>query len=190
MDVMRTIRSLVHCLGLTLMLSASACSMTVGEVHPRPNVIVGGAAGPFALDVGKEVADKQELDNVTVTDFRQTLRNGFRSAVGSRFTEKGGVRLSIEYAELQMENLGGIGRFLAIRYRARWLGPDNGVIAELAGVAQPRNPLETGPRHLEDVVEVMYESLVQGLEREPATPKRPAATDEQGPPSMREVFKK
>jgi hypothetical protein len=172
------------------MLSTAACSVTVGEVHPRPNVMVSGAAGPFGLDVAKDVADTQELGNVTVTEFRRTLRNGFRSAVGSRFTDKGGVRLSIEYAELQIENLGGIGRFLAIRYRARWLAPDNTVIAELAGVAQPRNPLETGPRHLEDVVEVMYESLVKGLESEPAAPKRDAAAEEQGPPSMREVFKK
>jgi hypothetical protein len=172
------------------MLSAAGCSMTVGEVHPRPNVMVGGGAGPFGLDVGKDVADTQELGNVTVTEFRRSLRNGFRSAVGSRFTDKGGVRLSIEYAELQMENLGGIGRFLAIRYRARWLGPDNSVIAELAGVAQPRNPLETGPRHLEDVVEVMYESLVKGLENEPVGPKHSGAAEEQAPPSMRDVFKK
>jgi hypothetical protein len=172
------------------MLSASACSMTMGEVHPRPNVMVSGAAGPFGLDVGKDVPDTQEVDNVTVTEFRRTLRNGFRSAVGSRFTEKGGVRLSIEYAELQLENLGGIGRFLAIRYRARWLAPDNSVIAELAGVAQPRNPLETGPRHLEDVVEVMYESLVKGLDGEPAPPKRSGSAEEQSPPSMRDVFKR
>jgi hypothetical protein len=172
------------------MLSASGCSMTMGEVHPRPNVMVRGSAGPFGLDVGKEVADTQELGNVTINEFRRTLRNGFRSAVGSRFTDKGGVRLSIDSAELQIENLGGIGRFLAIRYRARWLAPDNAVIAELAGVAQPRNPLETGPRHLEDVVEVMYESLVKGLESEPVPPKRSGAAERQAPPSMVEVFKK
>jgi hypothetical protein len=179
------------CVGLALLMAGAAgCSVTVGEVHPRPNVIVGKGAGPFGLDVAKEIPDTQELGNVTITEFRRSLRNGFRSAVGSRFTEKGGVRLSIDSAELQMENLGAVGRFLAIRYRARWLAPDNTVIAELAGVAQPRNPLETGPRHLEDVVEVMYESLVQGLDAEPSPPKRTGAAEKQGPASMRDVFKK
>ena len=47
----------------------------------------------------------------------------------------------------------------------RWYGPGGVKIASLAGVAQPRNPTETGPRHLEDVVEVMYEETVHGLEK-------------------------
>ena len=64
-----------------------------------------------------------------------------------------------------MANLGVYGRFLNVRYRARWLTKDGETVAQVAGIAKPRNPLETGPRHIEDVVEVMYEMMVEGLNK-------------------------
>ena len=42
-------------------------------------------------------------------------------------------------------------------------------------MAQPRDPFETRPRHLEDVVEVMYEQLIEGLENRDAPKDRPVA---------------
>ena len=52
-----------------------------------------------------------------------------------------------------------------MRFRGRWTKADGQLIAEFAGVAQPRNPTETDNRHLEDLVEVMYEKIVDGLDR-------------------------
>jgi hypothetical protein len=66
---------------------------------------------------------------------------------------------------LAFSNLGDMGRFLTIRYRAHWADPNGQVLAEVAGTAQPRNPTDTGARHLEDVVEVMYEKVIDGLDK-------------------------
>ena len=74
-------------------LALSACSTTIGAVNPRPNVVVAAQAPSVGIDVGK-VADVQQpkgessngviyLSHVTIRDFRQTLRNGFRNAVAS-----------------------------------------------------------------------------------------------------------
>jgi hypothetical protein len=48
---------------------------------------------------------------------------------------------------------------------AIWCKGNGNKVAFFAGVAAPRNPTEPGPRHLEDVVEVIYEEMVQGLEK-------------------------
>lgn len=143
---------------------ASGC-MTLHAVNPRPNIVVPSSSAKYALEIGAEVPDVQKLRGIDVVDFHQTLKNGFKNAAGSRFSEAkdGNYRLVIDLATIEIANLGDIGRFLTIRYRGRWLGPDGAQLAEFAGVAQPRNPTETGPRHLEDVVEVLYEQSVDGL---------------------------
>jgi len=157
-------------------LALSACSTTIGAVNPRPNVVVAAQAPSVGIDVGK-VADVQQpkgessngviyLSHVTIRDFRQTLRNGFRNAVGEHFAQDAApLRLVLDTADLEFSNLGNLGRFLTIRYRAHWLDRDGRTVAEVAGTAQPRNPTETGPRHLEDVVEVLYEKLIDGFDR-------------------------
>lgn len=58
-----------------------------------------------------------------------------------------------------------MGRFVTLRYRAKWISPEGELIAEVAGAAQPRNPTETGERHLEDVIEVMYERMIDGFDQ-------------------------
>jgi len=73
--------------------------------------------------------------------------------------------LRIDQADIETSNLGQLGRFLIIRYKGAWYDQEKNRIASFAGIAQPRNPTETGPRHLEDVVEVMYEQMVAGLEK-------------------------
>jgi len=150
--------------------------MTVGAVNPRPNVVVAAQAPLVAIDVAK-IADVQRpkgvsqqgtiyLTNVTITDFRRTLQNGFRNAVGGHYAEQGApLKLVLDAADLEFSNLGNLGRFLTIRYRARWVDRDGRAVAEVAGTAQPRNPTETGPRHLEDVVEVLYEKLIDGFDK-------------------------
>lgn len=88
--------------------------------------------------------------------------------VGSSFAadlKDAGLSLSIEHADLSRANLGGLGGYVIIRYRGSWHGADGSEIAQFAGVAEPRNPTESGPRHLEDVVEVMYEQMVAALEK-------------------------
>jgi hypothetical protein len=151
---------------LVIAVLAQGCSATVGAVSPRPNVMIGAKSGPYAIDVA-HVRDVQEMDRVTVEHFRQSIHAGFRNAVGARLapSEKAqAFRLVVESADLELSNLGNLGRFLTIRFRARWYLPDGTELAGVAGVAQPRNPTETGDRHLEDVIEVMLEKMIDALD--------------------------
>jgi hypothetical protein len=155
----------------------SGCTATLGAVNPRPNVVIGRGVSTISLDASK-VADEQEpkgqatpgtfnMWSVKIKDFRTTLDNGFRNAVGSHFSSdpSARTRLVIDTADLEFSNLGGLGRFMTIRYRAHWNDAKGELLAEVAGTAQPTNPTETGQRHLEDVVEVMYEKMIDGLDK-------------------------
>jgi hypothetical protein len=165
----------------------SGCSMTVGATNPRPSVVVSGDSPHFALDVQRVKSDF-DVERVHIKEFRTTLTNAFRNAVGSKYAEAKGsdaVVLSFESVEIELSNLGDIGKFLTLRFRGKWLTPDNEVIAEFAGVAQPRNPTETGPRHLEDVVEVMYEKAVGGLNEALRLAPPPRGKPAKGPTAQR-----
>jgi hypothetical protein len=157
----------------------------VARVNPGPTF--GGRPAPpkYSVDVSR-VPTEVELDRVTIAALRTTLHRGFANAVGSRLSTPeahDSMVLVFDSVEPEMSNLGTIGRFVTIRFRGRWMTPDDQVLAEFAGTAQPRNPTETGERHLEDVVEVMYEKIIGGLSdalrnergNTPAAPKQPAA---------------
>jgi hypothetical protein len=163
--------SLAGCVLLTL----GGCGFTIGAVNPRPNVAVSRKVGTASVDTSK-IEDIQHPDSegaaainlwkVSIKEFRTTLENGFRNAVGSHYASEGGAtRLVFDEAELRFANFADLGRFLTIRYRLHWTDARGNVVAELAGVAQPRNPTETGRRHLEDVVEVLYEQAIDGLDK-------------------------
>ncbi len=151
----------------------SGCTATFGEVFPRPNVAISGSAEDFALDL-TAVPDVVELDRVRLEQFGRTLLNGFKSAVGSHFAEppQEATTLVLQRVEPEFAHVGQF-RYLTIRYRAVWRGSKGEVLGEVAGMAEPRNPAETGARHLEDVVEVMYEQLINGLSK--VRPGAPAA---------------
>ena len=124
--------------------------------------------GQLALDLTAVPDTQSPADGLTIIEFRKTLENGFRNMVGpnlARSAQDAALTLRIEQAELGRGNIGNLGGYVTIRYRAAWLGPNNQKIATLAGMAEPRNPTETGPRHMEDVVEVMYQQIVAGLEK-------------------------
>jgi hypothetical protein len=160
---MKSAASLVLLLALCL----PACSMTVNAVNPRPNVVVGPHAGTLSLDVAS-VSDDYEVGRVSIHQFRKSLTTAFRNAVGDNLAasgDKGSVRLVISSVELELANLGQLGQFVTMRYRAKWTSPDGKVLAQVAGVARPRNPTETGPRHLEDAIEVMFENVIEGLDK-------------------------
>ena len=147
---------------------AAAAGRTFGLVNPRPRVVVEGETGKVAVDLGKVPDEQVPGVGLTITDFRQSLMAGFRNMVGASFTEQpkdAKLLLSIELAELSRANIGSIGGYIIIRYKGTWYRGNGNKVASLAGVAEPRNPTEPGPRHLEDVVEVMYEEMVQGLEK-------------------------
>ena len=151
------VRFCVPFLVVGAMALTTGCSVTVGAVNPRPNVVVAADAPRFSLDAN-QVPDTIELDRVTLQKFRTTLSRGFANAVGSKLSTveaHDSVVLVLDKVEPEMSNLGNIGRFVSMRFRGRWMTPDNKLIAEFAGVAQPRNPTESGKRHIEDVVEVM-----------------------------------
>lgn len=178
-------------MNLRLFLSACAlvslmtgCHATVGAVNPRPNVVVPSNSPKYSVDVSR-VKDHVELDHVTIERFRTTLSRGFANAVGSKLSTpqaQDSVVLVLDGVEAELSNLGNLGRFLTLRFRGRWMTPDNQLIAEFAGVAQPRNPTETGNRHLEDVVEVMYEKVISGLND---TLRQAPAQNNAAPPPVR-----
>jgi hypothetical protein len=153
----------------------AGCSYTLGAVNPKPNVVIARGVGRASLDISTiDDTQKPQQDggglnmwSVSIKQFRTTLEAGFRNAVGSHFADspEGTTRLVFDSAELRFSNIGDIGRFMTIRYKAHWIDPRGNIIAELAGVAQPRNPTETGKRHLEDVVEVLYEQAIEGLDK-------------------------
>jgi hypothetical protein len=160
---MKSAASLVFLLALCL----PACTMTVNAVNPRPNVVVGPHAGTLSIDVAS-VADDYEVGRVSIHQFRKSLTTAFRNAVGDNLAttgDKGAVRLVISSVELELANLGALGQFVTMRYRAKWTSADGKVLAQVAGVARPRNPTETGPRHLEDAIEVMFENVIEGLDK-------------------------
>jgi hypothetical protein len=140
-------------------------------------VVVGAKVSSISLDTTKVVDVQQPkgssptgtiyLAGITVSDFRTTLENGLKNAIGNHYSSAATapLRLVFDSADLELSNLGDLGRFLTVRYRARWVDQSGQTIAEIAGTAQPRNPTETGARHLEDVVEVMYEKVIDGLDK-------------------------
>lgn len=141
--------------------------MTVNAVNPRPNVVVSGQTGALALDASK-VPDDYVIDRVTIHQFKQSLQNGFSNAVGDKLAnvaDKRALKLVVTSVQMELANMPPLGRFLNIRYRAKWIAPGDQVVAEVAGVAKPRNPLEPGPRHVEDAVEVMMENMIDGLDK-------------------------
>lgn len=150
-------------------LGGTGCTKSFAAVNPRPSVVIDPQMGALALELG-EIPDTQTPADagLTITAFRTTLTNGFRNMAGANYaaqSKDAKLVLHIEQAELGRGNLGTLGAFLTIRYRATWADGAGNKVAAMAGVAQPRNPAETGPRHIEDVVEVMYEEMVNGLEK-------------------------
>lgn len=144
---------------------ATGCSMTVNAMNPRPNVVVAGDGVPMAIDVGA-IADDYDVGRVHIHEFRKSVATGFKNAVGDKATtDPHALKLVVSQVSMELSNLGSLGQFVTIRYRARWLDERGHTVAQVAGVAQPRNPTETGPRHLEDAVEVMVESMIDGLDK-------------------------
>lgn len=136
-------------------------------VNPRPSVVLDSKHGQLALELGN-VPDETTINALTITEFRQTLKNGFQNLAGKKLTEDpkaAALVLHIEQADLDKGAIGNRGGYIIIRYRATWSSGDGEELATFAGVAEPRNPTEPGARHLEDVVEVMYEQMVGALEK-------------------------
>ncbi|HEX2672254.1 MAG TPA: hypothetical protein VHM25_15345 [Polyangiaceae bacterium] len=160
--------AIVACGGSAL-LGNTGCTRTFAAVNPRPSVVIDPQMGALSLELG-QIPDTQTPGDagLTITNFRTSLANGFRNMAGANYSaqaKEAKLVLHIEQAELGRGNIGSLGAFLTIRYRALWSDSAGNKVAAMAGVAQPRNPTETGPRHIEDVIEVMYEEMVAGLEK-------------------------
>ncbi len=147
---------------------AATNTRVFATVNPRPRVVVEGEAGKYAVDLGTIPDEQSPGTGLNVIHFRKSLTSGFQNMLGASYTDQvdgANMVLAIELAELSRANIGQIGGYIIIRYRATWRTGKGTQVASLVGVAEPRNPTEPGPRHLEDVIEVMYEEMVQGLER-------------------------
>jgi hypothetical protein len=162
---------------------------TVGAVNPRPTVAIGGDVGPVSIDLSKipDAETPPDPDNgrhvwgntivvnsaaLVIKDLHATLEAGFRNAVASHYSAspEGTTRLVLDSADIQLVDMPSVdglqppvGRFLTCAYRGRWLDPQGKLLSEVSGVAQPRFKGEQGPRHLEDVVEVMLENALKPL---------------------------
>lgn len=156
-------------MAFALSLLAAGCVTNIRAVNPQPTVAVGGDIGKISLDL-QDVGDEYKPHfSVKVSEFRQTLENGFQNMAGdavAQDAQDATLVLKIERTRVERNVMGGVGAFLSIKYKCSWYSGSGEKIVSLAGVAKPRNPLETGSRHVEDVVEVMYEQMVAGLEKE------------------------
>lgn len=178
-------------LSLLLLAAASllgtACGpVTMGVLHPHPTVTVEASDGKIAVDVSN-VADEQRPANsrLHLTHFRESLTNGFKSLAADQYsTDAASADLVLKLSEANVEQatIGNIGGYIAIRYRGGWYAGDGTKLASVAGMAEPRNPTESnGQRHLEDVVEVMLEQCVGGLEKVRGIKTRDAASKQAAP---------
>jgi hypothetical protein len=145
-----------------------ACgSPTFHVVNPRPSVVIDPKMGKLALELGT-VPDQQKVDRLTVLEIRQSLQNGFQNLAGPNFTKdtkQAELVLHIDEAQLSKGSIGNLGAYLTIRFKASWSTGSGEQLAAFAGVAEPRNVTEPGPRVLEDAIEVMLEQSVQALEK-------------------------
>ncbi len=154
----------------------------MGAFHPRPTVTVEVSDGQIGFDVS-EVADMQQPadSNLHLTHFRESLTNGFKSLAADQYSpdiSSADLVLKLSEAKLEQARIGNIGGYIAIRYRGGWYNGDGTKLASVAGMAEPRNPTETnGQRHLEDVVEVLLEQCVGGLEKVRGIKTRDAAAE-------------
>jgi hypothetical protein len=164
-------------------------TFVVGAVNPKPSIAIDREVGPVSIEV-LQIHDVQTPQvphwnrpagsstylvgetNLVVKDFQATLRSGFRNAVGRHYREPatGTAKLVLDQADIQLVDIPSMdasqppdGRFVTIAYKGRWLDSQGNVVSEVSGVAEPRFQGEKGPRHLEDVVEVMYENVLKGL---------------------------
>jgi hypothetical protein len=129
---------------------------------PHPTAVV--PHGTFALELAPQVADQQEFDNIRMLDLRATLARGFYNAVGASGVDGGTAApsavLVIDECAFFIEHVGYVG-VLSARVRGRWLAPDGTQVGSFAGRPVPRNGLaSSGQRQLEDLIEVMYETLL------------------------------
>lgn len=150
-------------------LALVACGVTVNELNPHPSVAVAGTATPVSLDVSA-VADDVGLGDgaatLSIHQLRRTLDNAFRNAAGSKIAPAGtpSIKLTIDQLVWRRETSEGYGSAAMIEYRARWTGPDGQLLAEVSGVARPRDPRVDSERFVADAIEVMFEKMVAGLD--------------------------
>ena len=138
--------------------------LVVKEVNPMPSVVVSGGAG-YAVDVS-QIPDRIEAGpRVALFDVRRSVEAGFHNAVGSHYRPggDGATRLVFDAFDAKLEP----GRIVVLRvtYRARWIDEHGALIAETAGSAIAKNPLQVGSGHWRDSLEVMIEQLVNAYEK-------------------------
>ncbi len=155
--------SLTAALGLVAA-SSLGCSMTVEAVNPSPNVTMSGQ-GAYSVDVAKIPDVLEPGRGVTLTQVQKSVQAGFENAVGSSYSadRSDGIQLVFDAFKASIDE-GQIG-VLRVTYRARWLAPDGEVLAEASGTALPKNPIQTGEGHWRDVLEVMFEQLVDSYDK-------------------------
>jgi hypothetical protein len=158
-------RSIARLLLVTsLAFGTSACVMTVEAVNPSPNVTVSGD-GSYAVDVGKVPDVLEPGRGVTITEVQKSVQAGFENAVGAAYTRDGGAGTKLVFDSFKASiDEGQIG-ILRVTYRARWIGADGEVVAQSSGTALPKNPIQTGEGHWRDVLEVMFEQLVDSYDK-------------------------
>lgn len=152
----------------TLLLAAApmigGCALTVGAVNPTPNVMVTGD-GTYSLDVTKVPDTIEPGRGATLTQLRQSLTAGFHNAVGEAYAAngRGDMRLVFDSFRMSIDE-GQIG-VLRITYKAHWETGEGQLLARVSGTALPKNPIQTGEGHVRDVIEVMYEQMVEAFDK-------------------------
>jgi len=155
---------------------AQGCAATVLQANPRPNIDLPQNTASFALALNESVQDQYQTEilgkrAVNVSEWRQTLQNGFDSGFGSAFNlAEGKADLTLQvneavlsFAPTAVGNLGSVKAVEAqIRYKARLVDAQGQVLRRSTGTVSSKKSIaeeEEATSAAADAVESLYEKI-------------------------------
>jgi hypothetical protein len=156
-----------------------ACALGVGELKPTPNVLLVHSSQRLALRIAPEVNEAFSIDpttvdttiggpqSVDVSQWRETLTNGFRSSIGNAFapaSNQADITLVLIEATptvvVQNHALSA-----QVRFRAELLDAKQQIVKTWAGTTSSRNPgyIDDAVSPMRSAVEAMYEEIANGM---------------------------
>jgi hypothetical protein len=167
------------CLPLALLaaMMMPACAANVVQLQPTPNVLLARSTQTLALHIAPEIQESfanpvdrgpPALQTLNVSQWRETLTNGFHSSIGRYFvpaTNTGDLTLVVELAVPTLVALPE-GTFNAqVRFQAELVAADRRIVKTWSDTVTSRR---IGIEHdasdlVRSAVEAMYEEIANGF---------------------------
>jgi hypothetical protein len=156
------------------------CALGVGQLRPTPNVLLVPSSLRLSLRIAPEVGESFATDtstassttiggpqSVTVSQWHETLTNGFRDGIGRAFapaSNQSDLTLVLLQASLTVIVLKGA-LSAQIRFRAELLDAKQRIVKTWADTASSRTTgfLDDAEPPVRSAVEAMYEEIANGL---------------------------